>query len=252
MPRDNPFVGVSPSVLFLISVFLPERGRSLVGLGLDTHSVVTVLCGGGSATSYRAAGPWHQHTLPQPRFLALSTTRVRGFAQPPPLGSAAPFTLVGNTQKFFLFRDTSGQCPAPVDELLSSSPQCMIEHHSGCFIYISFIPRVSRFSHPIFIPGVIRCFPTVAPRDQKALLSFYQKSETLFRVPIVQIIDSPYLCLLPFKYPLEYRGPSYYPLMSFRSLASFLTAVRMETLNVLFPQLSFLTELRCLICQTNS
>ena len=136
MPRDNPFVGVSPSVLFLISVFLPERGRSLVGLGLDTHSVVTVLCGGGSATSYRAAGPWHQHTLPQPRFLALSTTRVRGFAQPPPLGSAAPFTLVGNTQKFFLFRDTSGQCPAPVDELLSSSPQCMIEHHSGCFIYI--------------------------------------------------------------------------------------------------------------------
>ena len=47
MPRDNPFVGVSPSVLFLISVFLPERGRSLVGLGLDTHSVVTVLCGGG-------------------------------------------------------------------------------------------------------------------------------------------------------------------------------------------------------------
>ena len=178
---------------------------------------------GGYRTSYRAAGSFYR---PRGRgFSRRSTARGRGNTQSYASVSVAPVTSKGNSRRLLsprYRRSVSGSR----GRAFCFIPQCVDRHHSGCCFVLSFFFHGFHISFSIYFPGFFRLV-AVVPRNYKALLSIQAEIRNLASLyAIVQINDFLYLCLSPIFYLLQIN--LFPPVQYFR----------MESLSVIFPQLS--------------
>ena len=136
------------------------------------------------------------------------------------------------------FLDTVLPCPAPVGARLSLFVDAWRGITQDVFV-LSVVSHGFQISFTPDFPGVIRK-ATVTPRDPKALLSIQSEIKDLIsKSAIVQVNDFPNLCLSPI-FVIPKSSGDLRVILNLKQINLFIPPqrFRMETLNLILPQLS--------------